>query len=314
VYFRIGASAPPTRERAPLLEQLLARADAPLRVSDWRADAFRIIAPQQRVPAVATAALRASSATQPGAWVFVATPVHWLAGMNSVNMPPDGILALGPAEAGALAADFNRQFGGAGACLQVGPEGELLCVFDAPLRIETSTPEELLHHDVWNSMPRGPDSARVRRLMSEIEMWLFDHAVNEGRRRREALAVSGLWLWGGGAADAQLPTVDGWTAGNDPLFAAFAPQAHYPPSAGSGVVVIGEWPGSRAWREAEERWLAPAIEDLRAARVKRLDLSAGDRCFSVSRRGNRRFWRRSRPWWESFGFGGGAAGATDGSA
>ena len=84
-------------------------------------------------------------------------------------------------------------------------------------------------------MPRGPDSARVRRLMSEIEMFLFDHAVNESRRRREALAVSGLWLWGGGAADEQLPAVDGWTAGNDPLFAAFAAQAHYPSSAGSGA-------------------------------------------------------------------------------
>jgi hypothetical protein len=309
-----------------MLEQLLARADAPLRVTDWRADAFRIIAPQQRVPAVATAALRASSAAQPGGWVFVATPVHWLAGMSSVNMPPDGILALGPAEAGALAADFNHRFGGAGMRLQVGREGELLCVFDAPLHVETSAPEELLHHDVWNSMPRGPDSAHVRRLMSEIEMWLFDHAVNESRRRREALAISGLWLWGGGAADEQLPAVDGWTAGNDPLFAAFAAQAHYPPSARSGasagpgvsaesgVVVIAEWPGSPAWREAEERWLAPAIEDLRSARVKRLDLSAGDRCFSVSTRGNRRFWRRSRPWWESFGLGGGAAGATDGGA
>jgi hypothetical protein len=303
-----------------MLEQLLARAAGPVRVTDWRADAFDIIAPQRRVPAVATAALRASSAVQPGGWVFVATPVHWLAGMSSVNMPPDGILVLGPAEAGALAADFNHRFGGAGMRLQVGREGALLCVFDAPLRVETSAPEELWHHDVWNSMPRGPDSARLRRLMSEIEMWLFDHAVNESRRRREALAVSGLWLWGGGAADEQLPAVDGWTAGNDPLFAALAAQASYPPSAGSGtsarsgVVVIAEWPGSPAWREAEERWLAPAIGELRSARLNRLDLSAGDRCFSVSTRGNRRFWRRSRPWWESFGLGGGAAGAAGGSA
>ena len=31
-------------------------------------------------------------------------------------------------------------------------------------------------------MPRGPDAVRVRRLMSEMEMWLFDHAVNESRR------------------------------------------------------------------------------------------------------------------------------------
>jgi len=82
-----------------MLEQLLARADASVRVTDWRADAFRIIAPQQRVPAVATAALRASCVAQPGAWVFIATPVHWLVGISTVSMPPDGMLTLGRAEA-----------------------------------------------------------------------------------------------------------------------------------------------------------------------------------------------------------------------
>jgi hypothetical protein len=138
--------------------------------------------------------------------------------------------------------------------------------------------------------------------------------VNESRRRREALTISGLWLWGGGSAEQQLPAVDGWTAGSDPLFAAFVARSEYPASAGSGVVVIAAWPGSEAWREAEERWLAPAVGQLRSGRVKRLDLSAGDRCFSVSTRGSRRFWRRPRPWWDSFGLGGAGAGAIDGGA
>ena len=198
-------------------------------------------------------------------------------------------------------------------------------MFDAPLRVETSAPEELLHHDVWSSMPRGPDAARVRRLMSEIEMWLFDHAVNESRRRREAPAISGLWLWGGGAADEQLPAVDGMDGGKRSAVRSLCRASALSGergfrrepsgvSAGSGVVVIAEWPGSPAWREAERRWLAPAVADLRSARVKRLDLSAGDRCFSVSTRGNRRFWRRPRPWWESFDLGDGAAGAMDDGA
>ncbi len=40
--------------RAPLLEQLIARADAWAPVADWRADAFRAIAPQAGgMPAVA---------------------------------------------------------------------------------------------------------------------------------------------------------------------------------------------------------------------------------------------------------------------
>ena len=127
-----------------MLERLLARADPPVRVTDWRADAFRIIAPRQRMPAVATAALHASAAAQPGVWVFVATPVHWLAGMSSVNMPSDGHSRARAGGSRGLAADFNRRFAGAGTRLEVGREAELLCVFDAPLRVETSTPEELL--------------------------------------------------------------------------------------------------------------------------------------------------------------------------
>ena len=46
------------RLRVPLLEQLLARADDWSPVSDWRAEAFRVIAPQAAcMPAVAAAAL-----------------------------------------------------------------------------------------------------------------------------------------------------------------------------------------------------------------------------------------------------------------
>ncbi len=94
--------------------------------------------------------------------------------------------------------------------------------------------------------------------MSEIEMWLFDHAVNESRRRREAPAISGLWLWGGGAADEQLPAVDGMDGGKRSAVrglcraSALSGEPGSGVSAGSGVVVIAEWPGSPAWREAEE--------------------------------------------------------------
>ena len=45
-YYRFthrGAGSP---QRAPLLERLLARADTSTVVTDWRADAFRLIAPQ----------------------------------------------------------------------------------------------------------------------------------------------------------------------------------------------------------------------------------------------------------------------------
>ena len=143
-------------------------------------------------------------------------------------------------------------------------------------------------------------------LQTEIEMWLFGHDVNAARRTRSAPPISSLWLWGGGALDASLPSVEGWTAGSDPLFAAFPRESRYPIEprghgrglARPGVVVIADVPGSPAWQRTEERFVAPALADLRSRRLGRIELSAGERTFRLSAGGLARFWRRRRPWWE----------------
>ncbi len=302
VYFRIIARASTARARAPLLERWLARADLTAEVADWRAEAFRLLSPGSAdLPAVAPAALQACNIRAAGAWVALATPVHLVAGMSSVSLPADGILELEPADADSLAADFNRVFSADGVRLIRGRGALLLCVFDARLRVDTTPPEAVAGGDIWADLPRGPDSPRVRRVMSEIEMWLFDHAINDRRRARAAPVISGLWLWGGGLAETPSPEVRGWTAGDDPLFACFAPQSDYPGPAHSGVVTVDAWPGTALWSRAEDRWLVPAMRDLKAGRLRTIELSAARRRFSVSPRGLRRFWRRERPWWEAFG-------------
>jgi hypothetical protein len=209
---------------------------------------------------------------------------------------------LSRAEADALAADFNRVWHDAGIRLVSGrsqtPRApDLFCVTDRVLDAVTRDPEDVLDRHIEDYLPAGPDAPRLRRLMSEIEMWLFEHAVNRTRAADAAPAVNGLWLWGGGPALASLPPVEGWTAGKDPFVTAFGTRRAVP---ASGVVVIDAEPGTDAWRDAESRWLERSFADLRAGRIARLDLSAGDRCYSVRGRWNWRPWRRRRPWWEFF--------------
>jgi hypothetical protein len=299
VYFRITARGAHSQTRAPSLERLLARADGPTDAADWRAQAFRLIAPEgARVPAVASAALAPSARRAPGSWVCLATPVHLLAGMTSIGMAADGLLEIEPVEAAALVADFNQVFAGGGVNLERGRDALLLCRFDAPLRVTTSAPEEAAGHDLWAYLPRGDDAPRLRSLTSEIEMWLFDHAVNRRRRETQRPEINALWLWGGGAADAEVPALSGWTAGEDPLFGSFAPVSCYPGASTSGVVAVPDWPGSAAWQDVEERWLAPALADLRAGRLESIELSVRRRCMRFNARAMWRFWRRARPWWE----------------
>ena len=227
-------------------------------------------------------------------------------------MPPDGLLDLDTDEAQRLALDFNRVFAGAsagggvgdsdgnGVRLRVGRAGVLLCVFDSVLEVRTVDPEAMVGRSPRGFEPTGPDGPRLRRLMSEIEMWLFDCATNRERRTAARPPISGLWLWGGGATDAPIPAVRGWTAGRDPLFCAFGAAPHWPSEPEAGVLVAACEPGSPGWPEIERRWLEPAAAALRSGDIGALELSAGERGVRVAHR-LWRSWRRARPWWESFG-------------
>jgi hypothetical protein len=136
--------------------------------------------------------------------------------------------------------------------------------------------------------------------MSEIEMWLHEHALNAQRTARGELPISGLWLWGGGSTLAELAPLPIWIGGRDPLFSAWSTRPVLQASTGSGIVVLDAAPGSAAWPDAEALWLLPALRDLALGQIAALELSAGARRYSLSARWRWRWWRRSRPWWESF--------------
>lgn len=308
-YLRFIARGTAAPARSPLLERLLAGADASVAATDWRADAFRVIAPPgTRMPGVAAAALYADLGTVPGASAFIATPVHYVAEMSNVRLPAAGVLSLRPAEARALAGDFERVWQDAGIRLLAGCSGALYCVTDRPMPAITHDPQQIQDQHIEPHLPAGVAAPPLRRLMSEIEMWLFEHPLNRARVTEAEPIVSALWLWGCGDVVRSLPPVDGWAAGDDPFFKAFAARPDAPYAAdssgelapGSGVAVIGVAPGAAEWGDIESHWLERSIADLRSRRIGRLELSAAERTFIVSARWRRRFWRRPRPWWEYF--------------
>ena len=301
-YFRFLARGH-ERRRSYLLERLLARAETHASVTDWRADAFRVIAPQGEPPGVGAAMLRAEcgdtnlTAVKDSTWVCVATPVHYVAEMSNVRLPQDGMLVLSMASAETLAADFNRIWQGSGISLIAARSAQLLCAFDRALSVATCDPQAVLGLHIEEFLPTGADSKRLRQLISETEMWLFEHPANQARRDLGIPAVNGLWFWGGGAPLSSLPTVQGWTAGDDVFFNAVGgPRNEH---IADGVIAVSSSPGGSGWHQAES-WLRAAAEQLRTGRLSRFYISAEDRCFTVMARGLKRFWRRNKPWWEWF--------------
>jgi hypothetical protein len=299
-------------QRSPLLERLLTRAES-AEIDDWRFAAYRVLAEgPEDPPAVGAAALYAAlgtgaaggAAAPTGVCAFVATPVHCVATMTSVRLPAGGILRLEAAEAAELAADFNRVFVDGGQRLVAAPDGSISCVFDRAVDATSADPVGIAGNDIHGFLPSGPDGPVLRRLISEIEMWLFEHPLNRRRATAGAPPITGLWLWGGGPTLSSLPKLRGSIVGTDPLFGAWPELALPSRPAGdradSAVVLIADLPGSDAWREAEASWIVPALESLRARRIERLDLSAGSRRYRLTARWRWRLWRRSRPWWEFF--------------
>lgn len=211
------------------------------------------------------------------------------------------MLSLSPQDAAALAADFNRVWNNAGISLSAGRSAGLYCLFDRALDVATRDPEDVRGRHIDGYLPEGRDAQALRRLMSEIEMWLFEHAVNARRAMQGLPVVNGFWLWGGGVPLASLPKVRGTSAGEDVFFDAFKADESGDDESGGKVITVRASPGSDDWAQVESQWLEPALQNLKSGRISRLVLSGGSVCFSVSARGGWRFWRRPTPWWESFG-------------
>ena len=298
--------------RHAVLEQALRHARRDTSNQDWREWLLQHVGLSPALAAGAVAAqLSPQTLAAPTAWL--ATPVHYVAGLDTVRLHPAGVLTLSEPERQALVADFTQQF--AGSSLALGSFGERELLLTAPTADplpSTADPARFLGRVPSAGMPTGPAAAWLRRLAAEMEMWLHVHPVNEQRAARGQLPVSALWLWGGGRpAPVQaraLPRLYGsdlfarglWQSGGGaplPLPADFAALG---PLEADAIVLLPTVPeaGPTDLGTIERAWLAPALVALDAGRIDGLRLILGRRGFALTRRRGWRWWRGERAWWE----------------
>lgn len=149
-------------------------------------------------PACVAAAASARPSGQGSVWI--ANPIHLIAGLTSVHLDYRGLLRLPAQELARLAQDFTKTFGESEFHLEALESGPFLLRASRSLNALTIEPSRVLAHELESSLPNGPDAPILKRLGAELEMWLHSHPVNEARGRRGELPVSTLWPWGGGAA------------------------------------------------------------------------------------------------------------------
>jgi hypothetical protein len=154
---------------------------------------------------VAAAALARSEA----AMVWMATPVHLVAGLTSLHLDRRSILRLSADDLTALATEFRRVFHDSGFVLEPLGTGDFL-LFGRQMPVaQTLEPARAMGNSIADAQPVGATDPALRRLGAEIEMWFHEHPVNDVRRRRGEPPVTGLWLWGGGPSPVPRESVPG---------------------------------------------------------------------------------------------------------
>jgi len=145
---------------------------------------------------VAAAALTPAGAPQAAGSSWIATPVQLTPSLSGVHLDHGGILRLTRPELAMLAAAFHSTFGDSGCTLTPLPSGEFLLRAPGVTPIATHEPARCAGGDVAPFLPQGAQAAALRRLLAEIEMWLFAQPLNDARARRGQPPVTALWVWG----------------------------------------------------------------------------------------------------------------------
>ena len=295
----------------PALERMLARAETSAAPSvtpeDWLCAAFG---------AQAVAPVRASADgfdANEGYWLC-ADPVNLQLHRAQMMLIPD--VAVTQEETATLCESLNAHFAGQGMQFFAPHPQRWYLRLEAAPQLTTTPLRQAVWQDARFHQPQGADTLHWQRILTEIQMALYAHPLNQAREARGELLVSSLWLWGGGRAMPLRAAFDA-VGGDSNVGLAFARAAGIAPVAsledmlhakGASGLWVNEAMSSaqrrgdyHAWREAVlqlDRDCGLLSQALRAGRLQRLTLEVlsvnGTQRFESTRSSAWKFWRPVR--------------------
>jgi hypothetical protein len=302
----------------PALAILLARARRqpfpPIGLEGWLCQAFEV--ERQNDWPVAPMTYEFDGGSAGDEFWLRADPVHLLARRDRLTLVDPGILNTSAEEAQELTSLLNRHFAADGLLFHAPrPERWYLRAPGTP-RLATRELSQAAGRDVAGALPTGEDSLYWQRTLTEIQMLLHEHPVNQRREARNELPINSVWLWGGGRR-ARVPGQHfSHVASGNALALALAARAgaetlsdaRLPADRAARVLIATEMPGGRygdeeKWRrgliELERAWLAPLLASLRRRTTEALALvvlhPAGSDRFEVTATDLLKFWKTVRP-------------------
>lgn len=283
---------------APALKSLLARAHYTRVPIDAAAPRSILGMDSNAIAAAPLLAQADGLAAQAGYWLC-ATPVHLETRHHALVLSDPAQLQISAAESQALAATLTVHLRGDGITLHAPqPMRWYMQCATAP-EITTRDIDDVIGQDIEHGLPQGRDALAWHRRLTELQMLLHAHAVNDAREAAGRLPVNSVWLWGGGTLPAPMSLPYAVVCSDDPLTRAIARHAGCRVEAAPTRLVIDEnvqgnyffschtlaplmrGGDVRAWSAAvtalERDWFQPLAATLKARRVSSVTLlSRGD--------------------------------------
>jgi hypothetical protein len=312
----------------PNLEWLLRFARSVERIPDWRSWLIADFAAGQLAGVPLAQCCASGLLPAPlASTCWLATPVHLEARLDHVRLADRGLLRPDASERKAWCEEFARIFGPEYALHDAGERNFLLSGLGAP-RVASVDPARLLDADIGHALPSVPSSGELRRLGTEIEMWLHGAALNMARERAGRRKISALWLWGGAPVDFSVPRAVSSSRrelvrchGGDTFLVALGRQANqtryeipavipaprsYAELDGDATRCVVELtpmsgPPAESLSALDAAWFAPARAALSDGELDCIDVIANDRWFRIAARPGWRIWRRHKSWLAQLG-------------
>lgn len=307
---------------APELKQLLARAtmatDTTVDAEAWLCHTFGI-ARQQDFPLAPLLAEAENLDAAHGYWLN-ATPAHLETRRNALVLADPAILKITIEESMAFAAILADHLREENVTLHAPrPDRWFLHCGIAPALATTSL-ATVIGRDIRPHLPRGADSARWHRILTEMQMLLHAHPANDAREARGLPPVNSVWLWGGGTLPAQAaaPFASVWSDNDivralarygtcrcEPLPARISPETWKEGShffSFDPLATHQRNGDAQAWGNAvtalNRDWFIPLLGALKSRRLRTLTLVCTDdrglRRFVLHAGDLMKFWRKNK--------------------
>jgi hypothetical protein len=298
--------------RLPWLEKFFSRAAA-RSVEDGTAVLAECFGVPPDLLAVAPLERLADTGQRDEACWWRADPVHLEADRDQLVMLPQAALAVTADEGRQFAETFNQSYAVDGFKLETTQLERWYLRVSAAWHCRTWNPAYVEGKAVLEFMPAGKDENPVRKLMTEIQMLLHEHPVNQARESAGMPAINSLWLWAGGRLPQSVPQAPARIITTQPRVRGLALLAgreseSWPVTAfeqfaeGESLLALGMSDFDADMGRLEKQLIVPLWRALASGRVGEIRCyPGGSRLFILLRNSTWRFWRRSRPLAEVLG-------------